>query len=733
MQKTFALAGNPNVGKSALFNALTGLHQIIGNYPGVTVTRKHGRLDLPSGSVELVDVPGAYSLAARSPDELVVADILLNQQPGEKPIDGIIAVLDASNLERNLYFCSQLLELGKPVVVALNMMDIAERRGLQIDAQALSVRLGAPVIPICAHKRRGLAELWAALDDLAQGNIAPATAPACLDERFRGVVAAFATALNEHQEALGWTVQRPEAQRILADEGGYFESRVLDKLGHPYLETINEYRAQARDAATGFAVVEARGRYGWTREVVGETVERGPHGFRSKSERLDDILTHKVWGTAIFFFTMLVLFQAIFSWAGPVMDAIEGVFGALGEVAAAFLPEGALQSLVVDGVIAGVGGVLVFLPQIALLSLFIAILEDFGYMSRAAFLMDKLLSWCGLSGQSFIPMLSSFACAIPGIMATRVIPDRRDRFTTILVAPLMSCSARLPVYIIMIEAFLPGKTYLGGWLNLQGLVLLGMYCLGVVVAVPVAYILKKTFFHGKRPPFIMELPSYKTPQAGNVGRKVYYEAREFLVRAGTLILAVTIVIWALAYFPRSGEIAAEFEAQRQVVLVEVQDEALQEERLAELDNAEQGAQLRNSLLGRFGQAVEPVFVPLGWDWRIATATIASFPAREVIIATLGTLFNLGADMDEESPGLRETLRQATWPDGRPLFNIPVALSIMVFFALCCQCAATLMVMKRETGQWRWPVLTFVYMTVLAYIGAFVTYQGAMLVGLGKIT
>ncbi|MCC6145872.1 MAG: ferrous iron transporter B [Candidatus Hydrogenedentes bacterium] len=409
------------------------------------------------------------------------------------------------------------------------------------------------------------------------------------------------------------------------------------------------------------------------------------------------------------------------------MDAIDALFGSLGEVVSSALPEGALRSLIVDGAIAGVGGVLVFLPQILFLSLFIAVLEDCGYMARAAFLMDKLLSWCGLSGQSFIPMFTSFACAIPGVMATRVIRNWRDRFTTILVAPLMSCSARLPVYIIMIEAFLPEREIIGGFLTTHGLALFAMYLLGMVVAVPVAYILKKTFFRGHKPPFLLEMPSYKLPQGGTVLRKVLGEGKEFVVRAGTLIFAVAIIVWALAYFPRSEEIGSQFDQERSAVAAAVPAGDAQEEALAAVDAAEAGAYLRGSYLGQAGHLIEPIFTPLGWDWRIATATIASFPAREIILANLATLFNRGAE-DESS--LKDALRTATHEDGTPLFSVAVALSVMVFFALCCQCAATLAIIKRETGKWRWPALTFGYMTGIAYVAALLTYHGAVALGLG---
>ncbi len=731
MHYTVALVGNPNVGKTAVFNALTGMTQNTANYPGVTVACMRARLLHEGPPVDLLDLPGAYSLAARSPDEMIVADILLGQQPGESPIDAILVVIDASNLQRNLYFVSQLLELNKPVVVALNMTDVAERRGLRIDAEALSEALDAPVVPIQAVRRTGIGALKVALAQAAREG-RPAKIPQPPKRTPLHHVPAVEQLLDDlavRKDALGRSVPPLEAYRTLVDQGGYAEQRLLTVLGNDFAQTLDARRTQAQPNGKSLAEQEAGLRYAWTRDVFSRAVELPSDAPQQFSEKLDHVLTHRVWGTLLFAGLMLLLFQSIFTWAGPFMDLIDGGIGLAGEAVGNLLPEGMLRSLVVDGIFAGVGGVLVFLPQILLLSLFIALLEDCGYMARAAFLMDKLLSWCGLNGQSFIPMLSSFACAVPAIAATRVIASRKDRFTTILVSPLMSCSARLPVYVIMIAAFVPATTVFG-FLSLQALTLAGMYLVGVVVAIPIAFILKRTLLKGDRTPFLMEMPSYKWPDAYSVGRKVYREGREFIVRAGTLIFAVAILVWALAYFPRPAEIAEEAEAARQQVVAAVLPAGEEAAALATIEREMEGAYLRNSVLGQVGLAVEPVFRPLGWDWRIATATIASFPAREVIIATLGTLFNLGGDMGEDDASLRERLRTATWPDGSPLFNLPVALSVMVFFALCCQCAATLAAIKRETGSWSWPAGTFAYMTVLAYLAALVVYQGTMALGWG---
>lgn len=726
---TVAIVGNPNVGKSELFNALTGLNQVTGNYPGVTVERKRGTMRVGDERIALVDLPGAYSLAARSPDEMIVTDVLLGQQRGEDPVDAVLVVTDASNLERNLYLVSQLQELGKPMVVAMNMMDIAERRGLVFDFKKLEARLGAPVVPVLAHKRRGMDDLKSALQRVLHPEYVAALQPPQFPEVLEREVHALTESLKSERHFVGRSVTPPEVFRMIVDHGGYAEKRLAKVLGPGFADRLHGHRTRARTNGS-LASVEAKTRYGWVREVYRDGVRHPETRLKSRSERVDYYLTHRAWGSIIFVVLMAVVFQAIYAWAAPLMDLIDATFGALGDWAGGLLPEGVLRSLVVDGMIAGVGSVLIFLPQILVLSLFIAVLEDCGYMARAAFLMDKLFHWCGLSGQSFIPMLSSFACAIPGIMATRTIENTRDRLVTMLLAPLMSCSARLPVYIIMIGAFIPSRHILGGLVGLEGLTLLLMYTLGVMVAIPMAFVLKKTVLKAEPAPFLLELPSYKTPQLRTIARKVYLQGSEFVKRAGTLIFAITVIVWALAYFPRSESIEAQYAAQRDEVAASVSDPEAQSAALEAIDGEEAGAMMRNSFLGRMGTAVEPVVRPLGWDWRIGTAAIASFPAREIIVATLGTLFNMGDDEDEESQGLRTALQEATWPNGAPLFTIPVALSIMVFFALCCQCGATLAMIKRETGMWRWPMYTFAYMTVLAYAGAFATYHVTTWMGWG---
>ena len=721
MTSAVALVGNPNTGKSTLFNALTGLSQRVGNYPGVTVERKSGTLRLPDGSeAELVDLPGVYSLSADAPDERICAEVLLEGRRHE--VDAVIAIVDAGNLRRNLYLVSQLLEGELPVVVALNMWDVAEARGVRIEAAELERRLGAPVVPMVAHRGRGIDDLLHRLVQVLEGGRrTPPPAPPLPPELAGPVDRLLAEAAGEGQEA----PTRQRALRALVDEGGPTELGLIEDRGDGLRRLLCDLRNGAGVSAP-LSAIESEARYAWVGEVLDGCVREETPLARRHSDRIDRILTHRVFGLAAFLLVSALVFQGIYAWATPAMDLVEGAISALGAAFTEALPAGPVRSMLVDGVIAGVGGVLVFLPQIALLFLLIGILEDCGYMARAALLMDRLLGRLGLSGRSFIPLLSSFACAVPGVMAARTIADRRDRFVTVLVAPLMSCSARLPVYALFIAAFIPERTVLGGWLGLQGLTLLAMYSVGALVAVPVALVLRKTLLRGESSPFLLELPAYNWPTPRTVLLRVYHASRAFVVRAGSVILAATIVMWALAYYPRSSEIAARFDGERTAAAA--LPEETRQARLAEIDQDEAAAYLRSSFLGRAGQTLEPVFEPLGWDWRLGMAALASFPAREVIISALGTIYSLGSDADETSADLRDGLRQATLPDGRPAFNVPVALSVMVFFALCAQCMSTLAVIQRETSSWAWPLFSFVYMTLLAYLGAFGTYRLGLWMG-----
>lgn len=726
-----ALVGNPNTGKSTLFHALSGVRQKTGNYPGVTVEKKHGTFTHQGQKVTLIDLPGTYSLAPRSPDEMVTVDVLLGRQSNEAKPNAVLVIVDASNLERNLYIVSQVKELGLPTVVALNMVDIAEEKGITIDAEKLQTQLGIPVIPTQANRRGGLDRLRETIIALARQESITPTSP--FPEEFRDKVSQLHSKLKEQ------TADAPRylAERLLLDTSGYLEQELVNG-GQDLHSWIVKTRNQLAELGQPVPAIEAISRYKWVQESLAGVVTREANRKVTWSDRIDRILTDKIAGTIFFILVMSSMFMAVFSdySAGILMGWIESGFELLANGVDAILPDGALKSLMIDGVIAGVGGVLVFLPQICILFFFIAILEDCGYLSRAAYLMDKLFSKVGLSGKSFIPLLSSFACAIPGIMAARVIENRRDRLITILVAPLMSCSARMPVYVLLTGAFIPATNLLG-FIPLQVLVMLSMYLLGILAAVGVAFILRRTILPGETPPFVMELPTYKFPSISGVFWVVVEKGWAFVKRAGTLIFAMTVIIWALSYFPRNENKAEAPFADEIAQLEQQRDGANEEEatrideRLAEIQNEIDGELLRNSFLGMAGHWVEPVVKPLGWDWKIGSAAIASFPAREVIISTMGVLYNLGGDTDEESEPLKETIKNAKWHESEEnVFNVPVALSIMVFFALCAQCAATLAVIKRETNSWRWPIFTFTYMTVLAYVGALVTYQVSALFLLG---
>jgi ferrous iron transport protein B len=652
---TIALAGNPNAGKTTLFNSLTGLNQKVANYPGVTVERKEGIWDLGDRSATLIDLPGLYSLDATSLDEQIARDVITGRIDNVPRPDVIVSVVDATNLERNLYLTTQLFEYGVPVVVALTMIDVFEKRKHEIDIVKLSSSLGVPVIAVNAKAERGKKELADTVDEIAGG-------------------------MPKVPHELNGGAPEGENARIFA-------------------------------------------RYNFISQAVQDSVKHNDKREHRVSEKIDRVLTHKVFGLAILVFILLTVFQAIFSWATLPMDLLEKGFGALGDGARAFLPEGILADLIVDGIIAGVGGVLVFLPQILLLFLFISILEDTGYLARAAFLLDKLMSRVGLHGKAFLPLMSSFACAIPGIMATRTIENRRDRFATILIAPFMSCSARLPVYTLMIGAFFAGQTVFG-FVSLGAILMLAMYALGISVALIVAFILKRTLLKAPPPPFIMELPPYRMPSIRTVLQNMLLRAWLFVKRAGTVILAISIILWALMYFPRSAPVASSVPMQTELSASTGSDKG---DPAVELPLPE-GEQLRNSFAGRLGHAIEPVIRPLGFDWKIGVALIASFAAREVLVSTLSIIYNVGKDENEESETLISAIRNAKDDTGRTVWTPLTALTLMVFFVLAMQCMSTVAIVRRETNSWSWTLFMVGYMTGLAYLAALLTYQGGRMLG-----
>ena len=677
-----ALAGNPNAGKTTLFNALTGMRQKVANYSGVTVERKEGIWKLPDGAARLIDLPGLYSLDATSMDEQIARDVLTGKLKNLPKPDAIIAVVDATNLERNLYLVTQLLEFKIPIVIALTMVDVAEKQSLEINTIKLAELLQIPVVEIKATQKVGI-------------------------------------------ETLADKVYEAAKNQTLTTNQQFAETSDDPNFIHLSLQDDNAINKKI------FA------RYNFISEVYQESVVPKRTGERNLSEKIDRVLTHKFFGLVILIGVLLVVFQAIFSWATLPMDLLEAGFGALGDFTRANMPEGLLTDLLVDGVIAGVGGVMVFLPQILLLFLFISILEDTGYMARAAFLLDKLVSKVGLYGKAFLPLMSSFACAIPGIMATRTIESPKDRLATIMIAPFMSCSARLPVYALMIATFFAGQTFFG-FVSVGAVLMLAMYALGIITAIIVAFILKKTILKSPPPPFVMELPPYRLPNVRSVLQNMLNNGWQFTKRAGTVILAISIILWALTAFPRSSESAASGEQSEQAAVVAGSDESCgcslpDEAAIAEAEKkaaeAKEGLALRNSYAGQLGHLIEPVIQPLGFDWKIGVALIASFAAREVLVSTLSIIYNTGKDSNEESEGLMQAIRDAKRADGTPVWTPLTAVTLMVFFVLAIQCMSTVAVVRRETNSWSWTIFMVVYMTVLAYAAAFLTFQGGRLLGL----
>lgn len=691
---TVITLGNPNTGKSTLFNALTGMHQQIGNFPGVTVELVRGDATVRGRRMTIIDLPGTYSLAAQSPDEMLAIDMLLGRIPGVGNPDVVVIVVDANNLRRNLFLASQILETSQRVVLVLNMMDLVTANGISIDIQKLSAALKVPVVPMCAARGEGLEMLEQAIDETL--NQRPSDHP-IIDQALRGAAIELVAELSTDTNL----VNAIEIERALIDKGGYAEQRLL--VQSPRLESRLEAMRNEIGRGLNLATLEARHRYGWINEVVGKVEIREDIQTRPV-DLIDKVLNHPVLGSIVFVLTMAVVFQSVFAWAGPFMEMIDGHSALLGELINSKVKSPLLASFLSDGVVAGVGSVIIFLPQIIILFSFIILLEDTGYMSRAAFLMDRLMRWCGLSGQSFIPMLSSFACAVPGIMGTRVIPGTRDRIATIVAAPFMTCSARLPVYALLIAAFVPSKTYLGGWINLHGLVLLAFYLLGMIAGVATAYLLSRTFLRGPSPTFLLEMPPYRIPSIRSMSIKLYGRAKIFLRRAGTVIFSVAVVIWFLASFPRT---------------------AYHELGTPDDPVAAQMA-LEQSYLGTASRSVAPIFVPLGWDWKVTAAVIASFPAREVVIAVLGTIYAIDSS---DQGSLIKRIQQTRRPDGSRVYTLPMALGLMVFYALCLQCVATIAVMRRETNTWRWPIFAWVYMTTLGYVGALICYQVGTSIGI----
>lgn len=722
---TILLAGNPNAGKTSVFNRLTGLRQRIGNYPGVTVERKSGTTVFEGLPVEIIDLPGTYSLAAASPDEHVAVEALTGKIPDQAVPDVVLCVVDASNLRRHLFLVSQICDFGVPVVLALNMMDVAARKGIHIDVVELSERLGIPVIPLTATTGEGWTALLLTLPSVLKSDTPP---PAF--QWPAAVTQALECVRRNVLETCGKTLSHGETTRLLFDQSPWGANAIGWNLAER-TQTLATASAILQKGGFNPSSCEAVIRYAYLRELLKGIVRQGKPTAPNWSYRIDAVLTHKAGGLVVFAGLMYLVFYSIYSLATPVMDAIDATFAGLaGWVTPMLSATPMLESLVVNGVIAGVGGVLTFLPQILILFAFISILEDSGYMARAAFLMDRIFGWCGLNGKSFVPMLSSFACAIPGVMATRVIADPKARLLTILISPLMSCSARLPVYVLLIGTFIEPH-YGVGW---AALTLFFIQILGLIVAIPVAWGLNRYVLKMAHQPFVLEMPSYRWPVPRNIAFRLWEAGREFTLRAGSIILAFSVIIWALLYFPHPTAIGEQ--AERDFLQQQANVQSISKTETPTVDKTDEnvasalehyvaGVYLEQSLMARFGKTMQPVFAPAGFDWKITVGVLASFPAREMIISTLGIIYRLGGEVDETSEGLRGALVAETWSSGpligQPVFTPAVALAIMVFFALCMQCGATLAIMAKESS-WRWAVFAFCYMTTLAWLGAVATYQ-----------
>ncbi|MEY4445349.1 MAG: hypothetical protein RL444_462 [Verrucomicrobiota bacterium] len=701
-----ALVGNPNTGKSTLFNALTGLRQRVGNYPGVTVARKSGTCDLGDGQkVELVDLPGLYSLAAASPDEQVVIDALSGNIAGDRRPDAVVLVVDATNLLRNLFLASQVAELGLPVVLVLNQADVAKEQGLRIDTELLSRRLGGvPVILTSAWKGEGIPEVRRGLSE-ALTRRAPMKRVAWPAD----IAGALADVAETASSDTGKAITAADAQRLLFDTN----PSTADRLGWTVErreKPLRSARERVRNSGYNPMAAEPLVHYAWLRTVLEGVVTEGL-GKAGRTAAVDRLLLHRVLGPILFLGIMLGFFASVFWLAKFPMDWIQtAVDWTKGVVAPSLAAHPMLQSLVADGILGGVGAFLVFLPQILILFLFIGILEDSGYMARAAFIMDRLFSWCGLNGKSFVPMLSGFACAIPSLLSTRTIEDPKARLATAFVVPFMSCSARFPIYALMCAAFI-GPLYGPGW---ESLVMVGMHCVGLVFAVPTAFVLTRLVLKVKPQPFVLELPRYQMPKPRDVVWRMWQNAAEFVSKAGTVIFAITIVVWALSYFPRDASVAERVRA------------AHPAESAEKVQARVQAAYVEQSYMGRFGKAVQPIFDPCGFDWKITVGVLASFPAREVIVSTLGVTYSVGEGAEADSQDLRRAMQDAKWSEGpragSPIFSLAAVLALMVFFALCSQCGPTIATLAQETGGWKWAAGSFLYMTTLAWVVSMAVYQ-----------
>jgi ferrous iron transport protein B len=695
-----ALVGNPNSGKSSLFNCLTGLKQQVGNFPGVTVDKKTGVTNLsPSVNAKVIDLPGSYSLYPRRQDEWVSYKVLLSQDK-ELKTDVVVAVADASNLKRNLLFCTQIIDLKVPVVIALTMMDMAKRKGIKIDIDALERELGVPVIAVNPRKNKGITQLKKAIEQTAQ-NLYQSPIRDFIDNK--ALAETSITAVKEHFPKLSDYA----AIHYLINH----ESFDLDKNQHTSIENIelknnfNPTKTQAEEILQ---------RYSRIRHIMQQTVsEPDPLQKTLFTEKLDNLLLHRVWGYLILLGVLFMLFQSVFFVAQFPMDWIELGFAKLSQGLSAALPDSRWTDLLINGVIAGLGGILIFVPQIMILFGLITLLEDTGYMARISFLSDRLMRSVGLNGKSVMPMISGFACAVPAIMSARNIENKKERLLTILITPLMSCSARLPVYTILIGLVIP-KAYLLGFLGVQGLVMMGLYLLGLVMALIVSYIAKWFIKINEKSFFILELPTYRSPRWSNVLPTMISKARIFVFDAGKIIMVISLILWALSSFGPGNDM-------QKITQRFDQLKAQPGANISQLNHQFQTEKLESSYAGIMGKSIEPVITPLGYDWKIGIALITSFAAREVFVGTMATLYSVGDD-DNGSLLLKEKMKAAVRPDGKLVFNLASGLSLMIFYLFAMQCMSTLAVVKRETRSWKWPIIQLVYMTGLAYVMSWLVYQ-----------
>lgn len=702
MKKTslhIALVGNPNSGKSSLFNCLTGLNQKVGNFPGVTVDKKTGTVSLaPNIEANIIDLPGSYSLYPRREDEWVSYRVMMGQDEALKA-DLVVVVADASNLKRNLLYCSQLIDLKVPLVIALSMMDLARSKGIKIDVDALERELGVPVVVINPRKNKGIAELKKIILLTSQ-------------QQYKAPLLDFIDNKSAAPEAINELKQHfPDISDYAAIH--YFINHENFSLSSAMQETVEQIEVKNNFNPTKTQAEEILSRFNRIKQIMQLSVdEPGPLQKKLFTEKLDNVLLHRKWGYLIMLGVLFLLFQSIFWLAQYPMDWIDLGFLKLNQGLSSFLPENRWADLLLNGIVAGLNGILVFVPQIMILFGLITLLEDSGYMARISFLSDKLMRSVGLNGKSVMPMISGFACAVPAIMSARNIENKKERLLTILITPLMSCSARLPVYTILIGLVIPNKNLLG-FLNLQGLVMMGLYLLGLVMALVVSYVAKWFINIKEKSFFILELPTYRSPRWSNMITTMINKAKIFVFDAGKIIMIISLILWGLSSFGPGNTMQKITTQYEQRMAAPGADTVL-------LSREMQTEKLEHSYAGIMGKAIEPVIAPLGFDWKIGIALITSFAAREVFVGTMATLYSVG-DGDEDLM-LKEKMKEAKRPDGSPVFNLASGLSLMVFYVFAMQCMSTLAVVKRETKTWKWPIIQLLYMTGLAYLMSWVFYQ-----------